>query len=104
MKGLENAGLGSEKMDANDIVWRNKAMEAFDVTEKLPMVKARTLVVGVNDDELFPPDEEFRRIAYAIPGAELFSYDSILGHLGCALHIDRANMAMLDFLSRVEGR
>lgn len=104
MKGLENAGLGSEKMDANDIVWRNKSMEAFDVTDKLPMVKAKTLVVGVNDDELFPPDEEFRRIAYAIPGSELFAYNSILGHLGCALHIDRANKAMLDFLGRVEGR
>jgi homoserine O-acetyltransferase len=91
-------------MDANDIVWRNDAMKTFDVAGALPMVKAKTLVIGVNDDELFPPEEEFRPIAYAIPGAELFAYDSILGHLGCALHIDRANQAMLEFLNRAEGK
>jgi homoserine O-acetyltransferase len=41
MKGLENAGLGSEKMDANDIVWRNDAMKTFDVAGALPMVKTK---------------------------------------------------------------
>jgi homoserine O-acetyltransferase len=104
MKALENAGLGSEKMDANDIVWRNDAMFAYDVRAGLPKVKAKTLVVGVNDDELFPPEEEFRPIAYSIPGAFLFSYNSILGHLGCALHIEKADKAMLGFLKRVEGK
>ena len=104
MKGLENAGLGSEKMDANDIIWRNDSMAVFDVTAKLPSVKAKTLVIGVNDDELFPPEEEFRPVAYAIAGAKLFSYDSIFGHLGCALHIDRANDAMLQFLAAVDGK
>lgn len=101
MKGLENAGLGSEKMDANDIIWRNLAMFKYDVTAKLPSVKAKTLVVGVNDDELFPPEDEFRPIAYAIPGAKLFAYDSIFGHLGCALDIAKADKAMVAFLKSI---
>jgi homoserine O-acetyltransferase len=104
MKGLENAGLGSEKMDANDVIWRNDAMIAFDVLDGLPKVKAKTMVVGVNTDELFPPDEEFLRVAYALPDATLFRYDSILGHLGCALHIQRANDAMTAFIKSAEGK
>lgn len=99
MKGLENAGLGSDKMDANDIIWRNEAMMAYDVRAKLPKVKAKTLVVGVNSDELFPPEDEFRPIAYAIPGAKLFAYDSVYGHLGCALDAAKADKAMLDFIN-----
>ena len=99
MKGLENAGLGSEKMDANDIIWRNEAMMDYDVKAKLPQVKAKTLVVGVNSDELFPPEDEFRPVAYGLPGAKLFAYDSVFGHLGCALEAAKADKAMLDFIN-----
>ncbi len=99
MKGLENAGLGSEKMDANDIIWRNEAMMAYDVRAKLPFVKAKTLVVGVNSDELFPPEDELRPIAYGLPGAKLFAYDSVFGHLGCALDAAKADKAMVDFIN-----
>ena len=100
MKGIENAGMGSEKMDANDIIWRNHAMISFNVAADLPKVKARTLVVGVNSDELFPPAEEVIPIAMGIPGAKLFAYDSILGHLGNIHDIDKANPAMLEFLKK----
>jgi hypothetical protein len=41
LKGLENAGMGSEKMDANDIIWRNDAMISYNVTADLAKVKAR---------------------------------------------------------------
>ena len=104
MKGLENAGLGSNKMDANDIIWRNDAMLQYDVSAKLPTVKAKTMVVGVNEDELFPPADEFRPIAYAIPGATLFAYNSILGHLACALQIGLADKAMVGFLKKVGSK
>ena len=101
MKGLENAGMGSEKMDANDIIWRNYAMVSYDVSADLHKVKAKTLVVGVNTDELFPPAEEFIPIVMGIPGAKLFAFDSILGHLANAQEIDKANPAMLEFLNQV---
>jgi len=101
MKGLENAGMGSEKMDANDIIWRNYAMVSYDVSADLHKVKAKVLVVGVNSDELFPPAEEFIPVVMGIPGAKLFAFDSILGHLANAQEIDRANPAMLEFLNQV---
>lgn len=101
MKGLEDAGLGSEKMDANDIIWRNHAMISYDVSADLPKVRVPTLIIGVNTDELFPPNEEFLQVAFGIQGAKVFAYDSILGHVGCALEIEKANKAMMVFLNEV---
>jgi homoserine O-acetyltransferase len=104
LNGLKNAGLGSDKMDANDIVWRNNAMATYDVTKDLSKVKAKVLVVGVNEDELFPPNVAFKPLADAIPGGKLFAYSSPLGHLGGLLHIDRATTAMREFLDSVSAR
>ena len=101
MKGIESAGMGSEKMDANDIIWRNDAYIGFNTTADLSKVKAKTLVVGVNSDELFPPATEFIPIVMGIPGAKLFAYDSMLGHLGNIQDIDKANPVILQFLSQV---
>jgi homoserine O-acetyltransferase len=101
LKGLEDAGLGSDKMDANDIIWRNHAMLSFDVRPDLPKVKAATLIIGVNSDELFPPHEEFLQVAYGIPGAKVFAFDSIYGHVGCALDIEKAHEAITEFLSGI---
>ena len=97
IKGLKNVGLGSAKADANDTIWREEALMNFNVADQLPNVKARTLVIGVNDDELFPPSS-FEPIAKSIPGAKLFSYDSILGHLGCALQLTKASKEISEFL------
>ncbi len=104
LKGLEDAGLGSDKMDANDIIWRNKAMASYDVSAGLAKVKAKVLVVGVNEDELFPPKEAIQPIADAIPGAKTFLYSSPLGHIGSAVHIGRASAAIKAFLESAEKK
>ncbi len=103
VKGLQNAGLGSEKMDANDIVWRNKAMFAYDVSDALPEARVPMLVIGTLEDELFPPEEELKPIAYAAPAAKVFTFSSPLGHVGSAVHIGRADAAIRAFLERVDG-
>ena len=97
LKGLKDVGLGSAKADANDTIWREEALMDFNVVNQLPNVKARTLVIGINDDELFPASA-FKPIADGIPGAQLFGFDSILGHLGCALDLQKASKAVTDFL------
>ena len=85
-------------MDANDIIWRNSAVVNYSVKDDLSKIKARTLIIGVNTDELFPPDAEFEQTAKLISGAKLFSYDSVAGHLGCAFEIKKASQAIADFL------
>lgn len=102
MKGLEDAGMGNAKADANDVIWRNHAMISFNVESKLHLVKAKTLVVGVNSDALYPPAEEFHRVAMGIPGAKLFAYDSILGHMGNSIDLDKATDVMNSFIADAE--
>jgi homoserine O-acetyltransferase len=102
LKGLQDAGLGSDKMDANDIIWRNLAMASYDVTANLSKVKAKVLVVGVVEDELFPPKEAIQPIADAIPSTKVFLYESPLGHLGCAVHIGKANAAIMQHIAEAE--
>ena len=98
LKGLKDVGLGSAKMDANDIVWRNNAVMKYSVIEDLAKIKARILIIGVNSDELFPPEAEFQQTAKLIPAAKLFAYDSVAGHLGCAFEIKKASQQKADFL------
>jgi len=97
LKGLRDVGLGSAKADANDTIWREEGLMSFNTTKELPSVKAKTLVIGINEDELFPPSS-VKPVAEAIPGAQVFIYDSILGHLGCALDIQKAGKTIADFL------
>jgi homoserine O-acetyltransferase len=98
IEGVKNIGLGSAKADANDTIWRREALISYDVLDQLPNVKARVLVIGVNQDQIFPRKEAIMPIVEAIPGAEVFSYDSILGHVGCAFHLSKASQAITDFL------
>ena len=37
-----------------------------------------------------------------VPGAKLFLYESPLGHLGCAVHIDKANETIVKFIGEAE--
>lgn len=66
----------------------SKAMDSHHVGRKRPslewalqQVKARTLVIAVSSDLLFPPDEQ-RLIAQHIPQAQFRMIDSIYGHDG----------------------
>jgi homoserine O-acetyltransferase len=102
LKGLVSAGLGSDTMDANDIVRRNDALSTFNLEKELAKIKAKVLVVGVEEDELFPGKESIRPLAAAIPGAKVFVYSSPLGHIGGAVQVGKAVPAMLDFVREVD--
>ncbi len=93
------AQRGAQAADANDVIWRNDCMLAFNVMPKLKTVKARVLFIGINTDEIFPP-VDFIPTAQAIPGAKLFRYNSILGHLGCAFDLLKADQAIRAFLKK----
>ncbi len=97
LKGMLSRGPG--KTDANDVIWRNDALLSFNVWPKLKAVRARVLYIGINTDEIFPP-VDFIPTARAIPGAKLFRYNSILGHLGCAFDLLKADKAIRVFLKK----
>jgi len=100
---LESLELMKEegyKTDANDVVWRNDAAMSYDLSSDLSKIKARTLIIGVNQDQYFPPDIDVIPLSRAIKGSTLYLYDSILGHLGSS-EIIKAKNVIKEFLDRL---
>lgn len=83
--------------DANDVIWRNEATISYNVTSRLPIIQAKTLIIGVNQDLYFPPQTDTIPMSKLINGSTLFLYDSILGHLGSS-EIIKAEKVIKEFL------
>lgn len=96
-QALNQQGIEGRNMDANDVVWRNNAAISFDVRGELSKIKARTLVIGIEGDQYFPPEIDSIPLAESIKNAELLIYDSILGHLGIN-EIEKMQDALVKFL------
>ncbi|MGZ7108132.1 MAG: alpha/beta fold hydrolase, partial [Methanobacterium sp.] len=91
---MKKEGLES---DANDIIWRNEAAITHDITSRASRIKARVLIVGINQDEYFPPQTDTIPLQKLIQNSELFLYDSKLGHVGSS-EIRKAESVIREFL------
>jgi len=76
------AGEEGMELDANDIIWRNNAAMEFNLEDQLENVRADTLIVGINQDQYFPPDSDTIPLSEGIKNSRTIIYDSICGHLG----------------------
>jgi pimeloyl-ACP methyl ester carboxylesterase len=77
-------------------------MKPWDVWDRLPEIRVPTLVVHGTGDRLTAV-ENGRRMAAAVPGAEL----ALLQDAGHVLHVEEPDdlaKTVLRFLARVEGR
>jgi homoserine O-acetyltransferase len=97
LESIEVMKKEGSQMDANDIIWRNDATISYDVTSRLLNIKAKTLIIGVNQDLYFPPQTDTIPMSKLIAGSKLFLYDSILGHLGSS-EIIKAEKVIREFL------
>ncbi len=95
---MKNEGL---QTDANDVIWRNEASMSYDLSSELSKIKAKTLVIGVNQDQYFPPHIDVIPLSKAIKGSKLCLYDSLLGHLGSS-EIIKAKNVIEEFLSEIK--
>ena len=86
-----------EEMDARDVVWRNNACLSFDIREELHKIDAKSLIIGIDGDEYFPPEIEAIPLSNAIKNSELFVYKSSLGHLGIN-EIEKMRDVLVDFI------
>jgi len=97
---LEEQGLEGRENDANDVVWRNEAAISFDITKELSKIKARTLVIGIEGDQYFPPEIDSLPLAESIEKSELLIYESVLGHLGIN-EIEKMRKTIEEFLKEI---
>ena len=84
----------SQAMDTHHVGRGRKGME-----ETLAVIKARTLVVGISSDVLFPPPEQ-QYLARHIPGARYLEIDSDYGHDGFLIETQQLGEALGAFLKQ----
>jgi homoserine O-acetyltransferase len=85
----------SKRFDAKCYWYLSKAMDSHsvgrnrgDCKEALAKIKAETLVIGVQSDLLFPVEEQ-RFLAQYIPKGKLEVIDSIYGHDGFLIEVEK---------------
>ena len=71
------------------------------VWNALGTIQAKTTVVGIDSDRLFPTSEQ-KEIAAAVPGAEYVEISSKFGHDGFLLENDQLTTIILPLLNRID--
>ncbi len=100
LESLNEMKIEGSQMDANDVIWRNKAIISYNVTSGLKKIKARTLIIGINQDQYFPPDTDVIPLSKEIKGSKLYLYNSVWGHLGSS-EIIKAKKVIKEFLNEI---
>ncbi|MCU0446043.1 MAG: homoserine O-acetyltransferase [Microscillaceae bacterium] len=82
----------------------SKAMDSHNVgrgrgsiESALSLIQARTLVLGIRSDVLFPIQEQ-QFLATHLPNAQLVEIDSIYGHDGFLIEYEQISKVLADFL------
>ncbi len=84
----------SKTMDTHNIA-RNRG----EASEVLTGVKARTLVVSISSDWLFPPSEQ-QFLHQHIPNSSYFEIESFYGHDGFLVEFEKINTIIAGFLQQ----
>ncbi|MFM7857456.1 MAG: homoserine O-acetyltransferase, partial [Flammeovirgaceae bacterium] len=84
----------SKAMDSHNVGRGRESVEAA-----LKTIQAKTLVVGIENDFLYPIQEQ-KFLAELIPGAQLESITSLYGHDGFLVEFDQFKNSVRKFLKR----
>jgi homoserine O-acetyltransferase len=99
LNALNEQGMEGMQMDARDIVWRNNAALSFDIRDNLDKIKVKSLIIGIEGDEYFPPEIEAIPLSESLQNSVLLIYKSNLGHLGIN-EIEKMKDALLRFFKK----
>lgn len=94
----------SDRFDAHAYVILSQAMDSHnvcrdrsDLSHVLGKIKAKTLVIGVSSDLLFPLSEQ-KELAHHIPNAEFGRIDSHYGHDAFLIEYKQLNTLINEFI------
>jgi len=93
------------RFDANSYLYLTKALDLFDLSENrdnvvdvLGSIKAKTLVIGIDSDILYPTDEQ-HFIQQNIPESVYAEVKSIHGHDGFLIETEQLNYIVKNFIN-----
>ena len=65
-----------------DVKYCNGATLDYNLEDDLDKIKSKVLIIGINQDQYFPPNLDAIPMHELIKNSELIIYDSDLGHIG----------------------
>ena len=80
-------------MDSHDVGRNRKS-----VSEALKLITAKTLVIGITSDVLYPITEQ-EMLQQTIPDAQLLTIASEFGHDGFLLEYEKIEAALKEFIN-----
>ena len=96
----------AKRFNAYSYYYLTKALDSHNVgrnrggyKKALAQIKAKSLVLGIDTDLLFPTDDQ-KLINKFIPNSTYAELESFYGHDGFLLEFDKENMIYGNFLNR----
>jgi homoserine O-acetyltransferase len=99
--GVGEREKDAHQWDANDIVWRNKALLDHDLGDKISKITVPSLVIAINQDQIVDFNFCVLPMYEALTDSQLFQYDSIWGHYGCVRDIQKSEDAIKKFIELI---
>lgn len=82
-----------------DAYYRNRATINYDLTEEVSNIKAQTLIVGIYEDQYFPPELDAIPMNSLIKNSKLVLYNSHIGHIGSS-QLTKIHDELEEFMSQ----
>lgn len=93
----------SKNYDVNDLLHRNKTIFTFDIEQYIERIKAKTLILHVENDQWFRVINA-RKAAKLIKGSSIYTFESPLSHYGIIRAPNKLKDKVLPFLETVNVR
>ena len=81
-KYMDEFAMEDSQENVLDAYYRNLASMHYDLTDIVSNITAKTLIIGIYEDQYFPPELDAIPMNALIKNSTLVCYNSYLGHVG----------------------
>ena len=79
---MDEFALEDSQENVYDAYYRNRASIEYDLTDTVSNIKVPTLIIGIYEDQYFPPELDAVPMHALIENSKLVCYNSYIGHIG----------------------
>lgn len=102
-KYMDEFALEDSDEDVLDAYYRNKASMYYDLTSIISDIRADTLIIGIYEDQYFPPELDAIPMNKLIKNSKLILYNSYLGHVGSS-ELNKINDELEEFMFKYKNQ